>query len=511
MIPAASRPPARPFGRVARRRTLLAILGALSLVALASTALVLAVSSRELRRDVDNRAALLAEIGADSLGPLLRDGEIAKARTMVEALTRDRDFASVALHDADGHPIIDLRAMEETGHVALAERTIGEGDTGRRRAFGHLRLELSYARIDRSLALFGGLLFGSSLLLIGAVLFGVLHRLNNVFGPMQRLTVAMRRIVAGDTDVAVDGVDRDDEVGEMARALTIFRDNSIEIVELRLVRERAMQAELNREREREAARMLAERNLALEDAKVAAEAANRSKSEFLANMSHELRTPLNAIIGFSEIIRDEALGPAARERYREYAGDIHRSGSHLLELINDLLDLSKIEAKGVTLKPQHVLLGPLVVEVAELLMPEARKSGVAIETLAPDETLAATADKLRLRQILLNLLSNAVKFTPAGGCVRIEASAPSLGWVALTVRDSGIGIAPEHMALVMQPFGQVDNVLTRTKPGTGLGLPLVKSLTEMQGGRFTLSSRVGEGTTARIELPRSGRPEGGAP
>jgi two-component system cell cycle sensor histidine kinase PleC len=244
-----------------------------------------------------------------------------------------------------------------------------------------------------------------------------------------------------------------------------------------------------------------ERNIALEEAKAEAEAASRAKSEFLANMSHELRTPLNAVIGFSEIIRDGLLGADAIERYREYAGDIHKSGTHLLDLINDLLDLSRIEAKRFSLSPTSVALAGELTEIVELMTPTAAKAGVTLSARTPPPGLAAYADARSLRQILLNLVSNAIKFTPSGGEVTLDAAACGAGRVQVTVSDTGIGIAPEHIEHVMQPFGQVDNVFTRTKPGTGLGLPLVKSMGELQGGGFSLESRVGEGTCARVELP----------
>jgi signal transduction histidine kinase len=236
------------------------------------------------------------------------------------------------------------------------------------------------------------------------------------------------------------------------------------------------------------------------DAKALAESESQAKSRFLANMSHELRTPLNAIIGFSEIIRDGVLGRDAGDRYRDYAADIHKSGSHLLDLINDLLDLSRIEENKLDLKLGPVDASVLVRDVAELMQPAARKAGVALLADVTPGPLDVRADPRALRQVLLNLASNAVKFTPEGGRVVLSACRDG-DRAVVTVTDSGIGIAPEHMELVMQPFGQVDSVFTRTKPGSGLGLPLVKSMTELMGGTFALSSRVSEGTVARVTLP----------
>jgi signal transduction histidine kinase len=236
------------------------------------------------------------------------------------------------------------------------------------------------------------------------------------------------------------------------------------------------------------------------DAKSLAESESQAKSRFLANMSHELRTPLNAIIGFSEIIRDGVLGRDAEDRYRDYAADIHKSGSHLLDLINDLLDLSRIEENKLDLKSEPVDASALMLEIVDLMQPTARKAGVVLLAEAPPAPLRVCADLRALRQVLLNLASNALKFTPEGGRVVLSGSREA-DRAIVTVTDTGIGIAPEHMDLVVQPFGQVDSVFTRTKPGSELGLPLVKSMTELMGGTFALSSRVAEGTVARVALP----------
>ncbi|HLZ65189.1 MAG TPA: ATP-binding protein [Aliidongia sp.] len=241
---------------------------------------------------------------------------------------------------------------------------------------------------------------------------------------------------------------------------------------------------------------------ALIDARQEAEAGSRAKSEFLASMSHELRTPLNAVIGFSELIHGEMLGSdaAAHRRYREYAGDIRDSGSHLLGLINDILDFSKTEAGELQLVQDPLDLNELVDSALRMLRPRAERAGITLDGQVPSTLPSVRGDGMRLRQVLLNLLSNAIKYTPETGrvSVTVEASGDS---VLLKVADTGIGIAPEDMSTVLEPFRQIDNDLNRRNPGTGLGLPLTKRLVELHRGVLELESTLGHGTTAVVRLP----------
>jgi len=242
------------------------------------------------------------------------------------------------------------------------------------------------------------------------------------------------------------------------------------------------------------------RNQELHTAKIAAESANRSKSQFLANMSHELRTPLNAIIGFAELLHKQTFGPIHQPRYVEYAQDIHNSGVHLLSLINDILDMAKIEAGRVELNDDRIRIAECVAASVRLVRHRADEAQVRLVSQIGDDVPDIVADERAVRQILLDLIGNSVKFTPAGGSVRVVARLVA-GCVELSVVDSGIGIAAEHLATVMAPFGQVANELTRDHAGTGLGLPLVKSLAELHGGSFELTSEVGRGTTAMVRFP----------
>jgi signal transduction histidine kinase len=231
------------------------------------------------------------------------------------------------------------------------------------------------------------------------------------------------------------------------------------------------------------------------------EFASRTKSEFLANMSHELRTPLNAIIGFSDILRNEIFG-AAHPSYPGYAKDIHDSGAHLLQIINDILDMSKIEAGKLDLHESLIDLGDIVDVCQRLMRERAQESGVILRYEPAGSPLPnVSADSTKLKQILLNLVSNGVKFTPRGGSVTIVTACPRGDWVTLQVRDTGIGMSTEDMALALEPFRQIDNSHTRKYQGTGLGLPLAKALTELHGGELRIASTQGRGTTVTILLP----------
>ncbi len=239
----------------------------------------------------------------------------------------------------------------------------------------------------------------------------------------------------------------------------------------------------------------------LHAAKTSAEIANRSKSEFLANMSHELRTPLNAIIGFSDILRHEMFGGIENDRYREYIRDIHVSGIHLLDLINDILDLSKAEAGKIELLEERVDLGEAIESSIKMVRQRADDNNVTLSAHLPADLPKLLADERRLKQILLNLLTNAVKFTPSGGEVRLKVEIGSDDLVLL-IEDEGIGIAPQDLELVMQPFCQIDSALAREQEGTGLGLPLTKRLVELHGAEFALESTLGSGSRAVIRFPR---------
>jgi two-component system cell cycle sensor histidine kinase PleC len=233
--------------------------------------------------------------------------------------------------------------------------------------------------------------------------------------------------------------------------------------------------------------------------KTRAESANRSKSEFLANMSHELRTPLNAIIGFSEVMEQELFGPMGTAKYMDYARDIHRSGQYLLDVISDILDMSKIEAGRMQLELQLCRVAAAVEDAMRIVGPRAQQGNVAIEVEVPGH-LELIADRRALKQVLINILANAIKFTPEGGQVSLSARSEA-GHVTIVIADTGIGIPAAEIGKLGRPFEQVENQFTKTKSGSGLGLAISNSLVEMHGGAIVIVSEVGRGTTVTLTLP----------
>lgn len=239
----------------------------------------------------------------------------------------------------------------------------------------------------------------------------------------------------------------------------------------------------------------------LRKAKEDADIANRVKSEFLANMSHELRTPLNAIIGFSSTIKDETFGPIGVEKYKEYANDIHESGRHLLALINDILDLAKVEAESIDLHEEPMSLGKISETVIRLILPRAKKGQVKVNNLMGADLPFLFANQRSVKQIFINLLSNAVKFTEPGGEVALDAFVDEEKFLTLVVSDTGIGMDEKDIEIACSPFGQVESSLARKQEGTGLGLPLTRALVELHGGTMAIESKKGEGTKATIKFP----------
>ncbi|HEX4616303.1 MAG TPA: HAMP domain-containing sensor histidine kinase [Stellaceae bacterium] len=231
-----------------------------------------------------------------------------------------------------------------------------------------------------------------------------------------------------------------------------------------------------------------------------AQASDRAKTKFLANMSHELRTPLNAIIGFSEVIKLNAQQP--KERYPEYAQYIHDAAIHLLELINGILDLARIEAGKVELEEEAVPVSDLIYSAVTTLKPIAEKKLVSIDCRHRRTDAVIRVDQTKFKQVLLNLLSNAVKFTQPSGRVIVDCKRDEHGGLVISVKDTGVGIPREQLEKVLEPFEQVEDHLTRRNEGTGLGLPIAKALIELHGGELTLHSELNVGTTAELRLPR---------
>ena len=249
------------------------------------------------------------------------------------------------------------------------------------------------------------------------------------------------------------------------------------------------------------AKELAGRNLELRQALRHAEVANKAKTSLMSNMSHELRTPLNAIIGFSETMKDSIFGPMGNEQYEEYAEHIHSSGTHLLQLINDILDVSAIEEGKLELREGEINIVDTCEAAIRMIAPRARESDIALNGINKQDLPLLMADPLRLKQVFINLISNAVKFTPEHGSVLCDAFINDGGDMVITITDTGMGMDDEGIEKAMIKFGQVDGSLSRTHEGTGLGLPLTKGLVEMHGGTLKITSELGEGTKVTVRFP----------
>jgi two-component system cell cycle sensor histidine kinase PleC len=237
------------------------------------------------------------------------------------------------------------------------------------------------------------------------------------------------------------------------------------------------------------------------EAMVNAQTANRVKSEFLANMSHELRTPLNAIIGFSHLMRAEALGPIGTPRYLDYAQDIQDSAQHLLSIINDILDLSRIEADKDELHEEMIDMHEVIASCVRIVAERAARAGLSIRIGQSQGVPSVRADQRKIKQILINLLSNALKFTPPDGKIEIDSMITANGRYRCTIADTGIGIDPGDLSRIFEPFVQIDSALNRKYGGTGLGLPLSRMLVDLHGGTIEIESTPGMGTIATVELP----------
>lgn len=250
---------------------------------------------------------------------------------------------------------------------------------------------------------------------------------------------------------------------------------------------------------------LKQQNIELERARDAAESANRAKSQFLANISHELRTPLNAIIGFSSILMNQLFGPLGDQKYLEYSKDINESGAHLLDIINDILDLSKAEAGKLAINYEEVHVAKSINKCMTILSERAAKGGVSISADVPKTLPPLVADRLRFIQILLNILSNAIKFTGEGGkvgiTVRTREEGSEVTHFIITIQDTGIGMVQTDIEKAFQSFGQVDSGLNRKYEGTGLGLPLTKKLMDLHHGEITIESESGKGTAVTLIFP----------
>jgi signal transduction histidine kinase len=315
------------------------------------------------------------------------------------------------------------------------------------------------------------------LLSLGFGLFATFFISRRIARPMSRITETMRLVADGEMACDVPFGDRADEIGELSRALTVFRRNALE---KRRVEDELVQSRI---------------------ATQSAEARSRVKSELLAHMSHELRTPLNAIIGFSEMMLQGIFGPL-ENRYGEYVGLINKSGQHLLEVITDILDMSNVEAGKFVLQPENVDLAGLIGDCTALMRHAFEERRVVLSTELPADGASLTADRRALKKILINLLSNAVKFTPKGGEVLVSVGTGA-EFLEIVVRDTGVGIPNAALQRLGRPFEQVDNNAFVAREGAGLGLALVYGLARLHGGSVRIDSTEHVGTVVTVALPAS--------
>ncbi len=326
----------------------------------------------------------------------------------------------------------------------------------------HANAELQTA--NTRLVIFIGIMLAS----VGLAVLVIVYMQRRVVGPLRSITASITTIVTGQRPGPIPFENRQDEIGQFARSLGLLR------------------------------KTLAEHRRA-EEARHAAEVSNKVKTEFVANMSHELRTPLNAIIGFSEVMRGELFGPLT-PRYAEYSQLIHQSGLHLLSLITDILDLSKIESGKWEIKPVRLDLSHTVDYCLRMLGERAERQGIVLRTDLPDGAAALIADDRAMRQVLLNLMSNAIKFSSAGGEVVVSAALAGSEW-RIAVKDTGIGIPESELPRIGQAFEQATNNPLLASEGTGLGLALVKALMALHQGSFAIESALGQGTTVTVGFP----------
>jgi signal transduction histidine kinase len=446
-----------------------------------------------LMSDLKSESQVLTSVFGDTLSDPLWDYDYEMVQLRLERLAATGSIAGVRVLDIQGAKLAEVMvdgfdpAVASDRLVFDREITAESGEV-----VGTLLLWVSTAGVSTEVwkAVRDNAATAAILAVITAVV--VFVGVNLITDPLARVTAAMIRIGEGDLDTQVPSGSRNDEVSRMAAALEQLRLNGLRVEQAERDLRRA-NAYLEQR--------VSERTAELEKARLQAEKANRAKTEFLANMSHDLRTPLNAILGFSEIMRARAYGELGDPRYGEYVEDIHHSGSLLIALINDLLDIAKVEAGKYELADEHVDIEQLIQSCLRQVAPAVEAGGQRLSVAVAAGTPALLGDKRVLVQILNNLLSNAIKFTPEGGGIEVKAWSDAQERILLSVADSGIGMTEEGVAKALRPFEQAHNARAREHKGTGLGLHLCDNFMRLFGGSLEIESRAGEGTTVTVTFP----------
>ncbi|PCI60032.1 MAG: hypothetical protein COB37_10375 [Kordiimonadales bacterium] len=380
--------------------------------------------------------------------------------------------------------IADISTLDMKTAFYIQETIILDGEL-----IGYSRALISLDALDRKVWLYIQLGLGAVTVTL-FLAFVIARRFARAFSqPIEQLVKTAKQVSrSADYSVQVQP-SSNDEVGELTRYFNQML-NEINRRDKGLLKQKQTLEDLVEKK-------TAELRAALEKS----ETASRAKSEFLANMSHELRTPLNAVLGFSEIMKQELYGPHTDPKYHEYAGLIHQSGSHLLNIINDLLDLAKVEAGQMDLAIEPADFKKIMTEVADMMGVRAIRKSQHLRLDMPDELRTVHCDSRMIKQVFLNLVSNAIKFTPALGDITVTVRDASLDFIEIQVADTGQGMTPEELKVAMQPFGQAQSILSRSHEGTGLGLPLVEQFLTLHGAEMHIKSEPGVGTTVTVKLP----------
>lgn len=457
------------FSRASLQVKLAVIVVPLMTVALCLLLVVLmSTAAEDGRRALMTRATVMADVQVQALSQPVWELNTSQIIRLVQTLSKDPDVVGAKLVDELGRPLHAFGTIEGPLVIAVT-RTVPHPVARDTVPLGQLTVALSRASLNETLRLqlvtAGAAIAIGAFLMVGIVFLSLQHL---VFRPLALLLQAIEKVENQEWQM-VEWESRD-QLGTVVRAFN-----------------RMVNTLRSNERE-------------LREAFHAAEAAARAKDEFLASVSHELRTPLNAILGFSEVLKNEMFGALGSDRYRSYAGDIFSSGSHLLNIINDILDLSKVAAGKFELVERPFDIGHAIEGCVNLVRERASRNRQKLTADIQPRLPQLYADELRVKQILINLLNNAVKFTPPGGQVWAAARVNDIGGIDIIVGDTGIGIAKEDIPRALSAFGQVESVLNRTHEGTGLGLPLVKALSDLHNAHFNIDSSPGVGTIVTVSF-----------